>query len=102
MNYRKRLYENYVSTNWAYTHSLKEEEYELYAKASKKRYGGILPQDKSAHIIDIVCGGGHFLYFLQQQGYSNTRGIDISQEQLDVAEKMGVKKIQIADFSNIY
>jgi len=98
MNYRKRIYESFVSKHWAYTHSLKEEEYELYAKSAKKRYENILLQDKGANIIDIACGGGHFLYFLQQQGYIHTQGIDISQEQLDVAEKMGVKNLQKEDF----
>ncbi len=98
MNYRKRIYESYVSKHWVYTHSLKKEEYELYAKVAKKRYKNILPKDKAANIIDIACGGGHFLYFLQQQGYIYAQGVDISQEQLDVAEKMGVKNLQKSDF----
>lgn len=98
MEYRKRIYENYVSSHFGYMHSLKEEEYKLYAKAAKVRYKDLLPQDKSANIIDIACGGGQFLYFLQLQGYVNTQGIDISQEQLDVARKMGVKRLQKADF----
>lgn len=98
MVYRERIYGSYVSTHWVYSHSLKKEEYKLYAKAAKKRYKDVLPQDKGASIIDIACGGGHFIYFLQQQGYSNVWGIDISQEQLDVAEKMGVNNLKKSDF----
>jgi cyclopropane fatty-acyl-phospholipid synthase-like methyltransferase len=47
--------------------------------------------------LDVACGAGHFLYFLQKEGYVNIFGIDSSQEQLDMAEKMGVKKLSKAD-----
>lgn len=97
MDYRKRCYESYVTTHWNYRHTLSKEEYELYAKVSKKRFKDILPTDKNAKIIDIACGAGHFLYFLQKQGYVNAQGIDLSLEQLAAAEKATVKNLQKAD-----
>jgi cyclopropane fatty-acyl-phospholipid synthase-like methyltransferase len=97
MNYRERCYRNFVSSHWKYSHIFSQETYNLFAKASRKRLKGILPDDKEAKIIDIACGAGHFLYFLQQEGYINTRGIDLSEEQLEVANKMGVKNLEKAD-----
>ena len=87
MNYRERCYQTYVSTKWQYTHSLTKEEYNLFSKVSKKRFKGTLPEDKDARIIDVACGAGHFLYFLQNQEYTNAWGIDSSKEQLETAAK---------------
>ena len=97
MNYRERCYQTYVSTKWQYTHSLTKKEYNLFSKVSEKRFKGILPEDKDAKIIDAACGTGHFLYFLQKEGYTNTLGIDLSEEQLEMAAKMGVENLQKAD-----
>jgi len=42
-----------------------------------------LPEDKKAKIIDLGCGNGGFVYWLQQIGYQNAEGIDISAEQIE-------------------
>jgi len=102
MNYRKRCYESFITTHWNYTHSLSKEEFQLYAKVSKKRFKNILPIDKASRIIDVACGSGHFLYFLQKQGYVNTQGIDLSLEQIENAKKVGVKNYKKQIFSNIF
>jgi len=97
MNYRERCYKTYITTRWQYAHSLSKEEYGLYAKVSKKRFEAFLPENKEAKIIDIACGSGHFLYFLQKEGYTNTLGIDLSEELIEIAQKMCVKNLQKAD-----
>jgi len=98
LEYRRRCYEAYVTKHWAHTHSLSRAEYELYYKASCRRFKGILPENKEAEILDVACGGGHFLYFLQKSGYKNSRGIDLSKEQLVTAREMGVLNLEEADF----
>lgn len=97
MNYRARCYNAFVSKHWNYSHSFSKEAYDLFAGVSRRRFKDILPEDKDAKIIDAACGAGHFLYFLQSQGYTNTRGIDSSKEQLEMAAKMGVENLQKAD-----
>ncbi|MBN1523368.1 MAG: methyltransferase domain-containing protein [Spirochaetales bacterium] len=72
-------------------------QYENYCKISRKRFRNILPRDKSKKIIDIACGGGHFLYFLQQEGYTNTEGIDISPEMINFSRSIGIKNIKQSD-----
>ncbi|MES1255407.1 MAG: class I SAM-dependent methyltransferase [Acidobacteriota bacterium] len=40
-------------------------------------FGPHLPADKQMPILDIGCGFGDFLAYLEQQGYSNLRGVEI-------------------------
>lgn len=97
MDYRERCYQNYTGSLWEHTHSLSKEEYEFFAKISRTRYKDILPKNRDVKIIDIACGGGHFLYFLKKEGYTNIQGIDLSEGQLELARKMELKNIQKAD-----
>lgn len=41
-------------------------------------YDPLLPGDRTARILDIGCGGGHFLHYLDRKGYVNMEGIDIA------------------------
>ena len=56
-----------------------------------------MPEDKKAKIIDLGCGNGGFVYWLQQIGYQNAEGIDISAEQIETGQKLGIKNIKQAD-----
>jgi SAM-dependent methyltransferase len=53
-----------------------------------------LAGDKNAAILDIACGTGQLLFALQNNGYSNSKGIDIGAEQLEIARNMGVANIE--------
>lgn len=97
MTYREKCYQSYVSTHWKFTHSSAKEEYEFYAKIVKKRFKNVLPKNKSAKMLDIACGAGHFLYYLQKMGYANSSGIDLSEEQLQIAKGMKINNIKKAD-----
>ena len=96
MSYRERYYNHYVSTKKNDTQALSEE-YNFFAKISTKRFRGFLPKDKEAKIIDVACGSGPFLYLLQKEGYKNIEGVDLSKEQLEVARKMGIRNLRLAD-----
>jgi 2-polyprenyl-3-methyl-5-hydroxy-6-metoxy-1,4-benzoquinol methylase len=98
MNYRDKFYSKYVSahTNQLYGDlSLKiiEKNFPVW----RKYYGKFLPKDKNAKIIDLGCGNGGIIYWLQQIGYSKTEGVDISSEQIGQGRKMGIKNIFQAD-----
>jgi 2-polyprenyl-3-methyl-5-hydroxy-6-metoxy-1,4-benzoquinol methylase len=98
MNYREKLYSTYVSTHTAH----------LYGEATiegirkqfpvwKGYYGRFLPKDTAAKILDIGCGNGGFAWWLQQIGYKNSLGIDISQEQIGIAKELGINNVEYAD-----
>ena len=97
MDFRERCYEAFVSKHWRFSLSLSNREFEHLRKVYRKRFKKFLPEDKSVNIIDIACGAGHFLYFLQKENYTNTYGIDLSEEQLDVARKMGINNLKKVD-----
>jgi cyclopropane fatty-acyl-phospholipid synthase-like methyltransferase len=63
----------------------------------KKYYAKFLPADGNAKILDIGCGNGGFVYFLQTLKFKNAEGIDISREQIASAHKLGIKNVIQAD-----
>jgi 2-polyprenyl-3-methyl-5-hydroxy-6-metoxy-1,4-benzoquinol methylase len=50
----------------------------------------LLPPDRDARIIDVGCGEGAFLLFLQAQGYTNICGVDLSPENVAMCAKSGL------------
>jgi len=100
MNYKEKLYQNYRSTHNAILQgpqSLKKIEgsfkiYDFY-------YGQHLPVNEEATILDIGCGDGNFVYYLQQSGYKNTIGIDLSEEQIELGKSIGIENIHVANLS---
>lgn len=46
-------------------------------------FGKLLPKNLDAKILDIGCGMGQFLYYLNQKGYRNIAGLERSVEQAD-------------------
>jgi SAM-dependent methyltransferase len=70
---------------------------ERMARQYAQRWARHLPEDRDVAILDIGCGGGEFLWFLQQMGYRNTAGIDVSSEQCAHAASIGVRNVQTGD-----
>jgi 2-polyprenyl-3-methyl-5-hydroxy-6-metoxy-1,4-benzoquinol methylase len=99
MDYRKRMYQNYVTQylEGAHSYNINKTQYDFIAMKLKKQFKLFIPQDKTTNILDLACGTGHFLYFLQKEGYANTLGIDISQEQVAMATQFGVNNVQVDD-----
>lgn len=59
----------------------------------RKDFAPFLPTRKDAAILDLGCGYGEFLHFLQKRGYSETTGIDLSAEQVEIARDLGVRNV---------
>ncbi len=71
-------------------HSDSEEHFEAMCIYYKKKFLHLLPQNKEISILDIGCGFGLLLYCLREIGYKNCKGIDISNQQIEVAKKKGL------------
>jgi 2-polyprenyl-3-methyl-5-hydroxy-6-metoxy-1,4-benzoquinol methylase len=104
MNYQRRdfrseLYSKYVTTYKKFidgkTSFNFKSEYALYKRWYLPLIKEFLP---TACIIDIGCGTGHMLNFLNQEGFQNTYGIDISEEQIKLAKGKGIN----AEVYNIF
>lgn len=90
---KERLFKNYHSYyKDGNTADLKKREAYL-----DDDYGKLLPSDKNAVIIDVGCGMGHFLWYLQNKGYHNIKGIDICDEQLEWCKNNVCKNVEKVD-----
>src|SRR5258706_2287772 len=66
----------------------------------KHYYGKLLPNARTARILDVGCGEGAFVYFLQEQGFVNVQGIDVSLEQVAAAHRLGIQQVEQSDASD--
>jgi SAM-dependent methyltransferase len=49
-----------------------------------------IPASRSIRILDLACGAGALLFALGQAGYTNITGVDVSEEQIAVARRIGI------------
>lgn len=98
MNYRDKFYSKYISTHASHLYGeVSLGDIKRQFLAWQKYFGKFLPEDKNVEILDVGCGSGGFVYWLQQIGYQNSEGIDISEEQVKAAQKLGIKNIKQTD-----
>jgi len=97
LNYRERLYGEYINTHFSNLREISLPALEKHAATFRAYFRRLLPASKDAKIVDLGCGYGAFLYFLQKEGYRNARGVDISREQVEAARKMGMTNIYQGD-----
>lgn len=95
MQYRKVLYENYHTTQSGRASNTDAQS--LFNREKRQFSHEILPalskMDKTAKIYDMGCGSGSLLKALQENGFSNTTGMDLSMEQVQMAAHMGVANV---------
>ncbi len=90
--FKDHLYDTYLSSGQAKDYSGKQNPFKENApyveNLIKKHFG-----NKNAKIVDLGCGSGMYLYFLQKNGYLNSHGCDISEEQIKSAESIGIQNV---------
>jgi 2-polyprenyl-3-methyl-5-hydroxy-6-metoxy-1,4-benzoquinol methylase len=93
----KKLYDNYLDSHFIKLNSAKNQFSPATVKLYNKWYKKFLPPVKTAKILDLGCGMGHFLYFLKEEGYTNFTGIDLSKQQVDYVKKNLTNNVFAAD-----
>lgn len=91
MNYRQRLYENYVSGNKQFLRDLlpdplKQDDRNIINLRSAIS-SWIKDVPRISKVLDVACGPGNILSFLQAEGFTDIYGVDISQEQVLIARQ---------------
>jgi SAM-dependent methyltransferase len=79
------MFEKYHETFYGDLHGWRD--YELTSAGYGEWYYDCLPENKNAKILDIGCGDGKFLFFLQQNGYADIEGLELSEQQAEEARK---------------
>jgi 2-polyprenyl-3-methyl-5-hydroxy-6-metoxy-1,4-benzoquinol methylase len=98
LNYRNTLYGNYHSTQSG--RASRTDAASLFGREYRQFKREILPHlhvSKDANIFDLGCGSGSLLKALQDAGFTQTSGMDISPEQVQMASKMGVSHVSLGD-----
>ena len=75
----------YYETTAARGHMRDRARYQRAAAALRYRLRGWLPTDRNARILDLGCGTGELLFFLEQLGFRDLHGVDLCQEELQEA-----------------
>jgi 2-polyprenyl-3-methyl-5-hydroxy-6-metoxy-1,4-benzoquinol methylase len=96
-SYRQEIYTHYLGENvdsQAFVQSLNRDQ--IY-RQFQGWWGDKLPKNKHLPILDIGCGYGGFLAFLQSQGYTDLSGVDSSPQQVEIAQLLGLKNVIVGD-----
>lgn len=96
--WKKRLFDAYVSSGQA---TLRHDKSGSGVEAAflprrpmvRRMISRYFPRDRSAAILDVGCGHGVMVYYLTAAGYNNVSGVDVSQEQIDLASQLGVTNV---------
>lgn len=96
-DFRTELYERYVSTFKASDAPLSSLDLRAYFSLCRYRYLPLfegLPKD--CPILELGCGPGDMLEYLRLIGFSRAEGIDLSEEQVQIATDRGLNA-RVAD-----
>ncbi|MBI5640904.1 MAG: class I SAM-dependent methyltransferase [Nitrospirae bacterium] len=53
--------------------------------------------DRDSAIVEIGCSGGPLISYLRGKGFSNIRGIDISERSISLCRERGIESVRVAD-----
>lgn len=98
--YRKRVYDHYVSAfKGRPSPDALQEEYERRAQVFDHILAPLLRVCRTGSVLEVACGQGAFLYWALRQGFKSVQGFDLSEEQVAVAQEMGLPA-EVASFTD--
>ena len=100
-NYRDRIYGRYVTAHADLCTPRTLAELWSQILYFRKLVRDHFPGDRTASIVDLGCGCGRLVYALQQAGFSNVRGIDVSPEQIRIAKSLGISGVEQGDLLDV-
>jgi 2-polyprenyl-3-methyl-5-hydroxy-6-metoxy-1,4-benzoquinol methylase len=98
MSYKDSFYTKYFSTHiLPRKGEITLKEFDQWFSYFHDRWSRYFPKDKGINIVDVGCGNGALLWWLQRSGYMNSQGIDISAEQVELCRTFGVENVHQYD-----
>ncbi len=98
MGFKENLYARYYSTHLLTRKGVIDLQYIKHAfYGYHQHYKKLLPTERDSRIADLGCGNGLLVAWLNQLGYTNVTGADISSEQIDIGLGLGVDNIYNLD-----
>jgi 2-polyprenyl-3-methyl-5-hydroxy-6-metoxy-1,4-benzoquinol methylase len=94
-DYRERLYSRYVKTHLsAVDLELRLSMREPFMRNLIQSY---FPGHKDAQILELGCGHGALIYHATKMGYTNIKGVDVSVQQVEAAQLLGISGVEQGD-----
>lgn len=90
----RQAYAHYLSTHFGGDIREGDESFLLQERYFRRNYLPHLPRRADARIVDLGCGLGHFLFFLQRAGYTNILGVDVGRECIDACRARGFPVVE--------
>jgi len=84
--YRQKYYGRYISLRGD-EREPQLKDYRQCADVFKAHLRNWLPADRNSPVLDMGCGDGKFLFLLEQMGYTDLTGVDLSPEQIAQARQ---------------
>lgn len=97
MDYRERVYSNYVKARNLYIAPGSLDGLAPRSPYVRKLIRKHFPADRSVEVLDLGCGHGALIYFARHAGYTNVRGVDGSPEQVAAARRLGIEGVEEGD-----
>jgi 2-polyprenyl-3-methyl-5-hydroxy-6-metoxy-1,4-benzoquinol methylase len=96
--YRELLYNDYFNSQSGRTFHLDiEKKLSTDSNILSREILPLIPTDKNSALLDMGCGFGSLIYTLKKKGYTNLKGIDLSEGQVKVAHELGLTEIELQD-----
>ena len=100
--WKRRLYDAYVSSGQAAPRPLAEthpdasphQVFAPFAPQTRHFIARYVPPARNARIVDLGCGDGMLVHFLLDAGYTSVTGLDLSQQQVARANRMGLWQVR--------
>ncbi len=99
VQYRSFFYQEYFNRQSGrdYTHNINEKFDNEQFQFLKEIIPYLPAKNKELEILDLGSGIGSLLACCKKLGYKNLKGIDISNQQVEIANKLGVFEVEKAD-----
>jgi 2-polyprenyl-3-methyl-5-hydroxy-6-metoxy-1,4-benzoquinol methylase len=92
--YKNKIYSKYFSLHIKELYGeIKENKIRQFFPVLKYYFEEYLPEDRNVKIADLGCGAGEFVYWLNNIGYSDVTGVDISNELILKGHSIGINNI---------
>jgi SAM-dependent methyltransferase len=96
-NYRPRFYTSYAQLKQRTDLEQVRRDLPLTRPYLARLVAKCFPADHDCSIVDVGCGSGALLLFLQEAGYVNTIGVETSPDQVEFARQLGVRSVLFGD-----
>jgi 2-polyprenyl-3-methyl-5-hydroxy-6-metoxy-1,4-benzoquinol methylase len=100
-SYRQEIYAYYLGQSLNIDTFIASINQEQINRQFENWWGDVLPTNRDEPILDLGCGWGGFLAFLRARGYKDLVGVDASFQQVEIAHRLGLFKVEVGDIFTI-